>query len=372
MIYFDNGATTFPKPKSVILGVNTCLKKIGGNPARSSHKLSILASEEIYKTRECVAYLLNVSDPEGVVFTYNATYALNMAIKTMIRERCHVITSDLEHNSVIRPLERLKESLGVEYSLYNSDLPPEIAIPPLIRGDTRFIVSTIASNVSGKEIDLGALSRVASKYSLKLIIDASQAIGHKNIDLSATPCDAICAPAHKALFGIQGTGFAYFRNKNREGDFIEGGSGTNSIDTVMPKLLPEGYEAGTLSTVGIVALRHGIDFVTEIGINNIDYHLNKLRKLSEDGLRHNKRIILYPSFGGNLIFNLEGHTSSETTMMLDEYNICTRGGLHCAPSAHRRLGTLDTGTIRVTYSIMNTPCEVERFVDIVNKISHRK
>lgn len=372
MIYFDNGATTFPKPKSVILGVNTCLKKIGGNPARSSHKLSILASEEIYKTRESIASLLNVPDPEGIVFTYNATYALNMAIKTMVRERCHIITSDVEHNSVIRPLERLKQTLGIEYSLYNSDLPPEIAIPPLIRDDTRFIVSTIASNVSGKEIDLGALSRVATKYSLRLIIDASQAVGHKMIDLSATPCDALCAPAHKALFGIQGTGFAYFKNKVREGDFMEGGSGTNSIDRSMPALLPEGYEAGTLSTVGIVALRHGIDFLTEIGINNIEYHLNKLRKLSESGLRGNKKIILYPSFGGNLIFNIDGHSSSETAMMLDEYSICTRGGLHCAPSAHKKLGTLDMGTVRVSYSIMNTCGEVERFVDIVNKISHRK
>lgn len=372
MTYFDNGATTFPKPKSVILGVNSCLKKIGGNPSRSSHKLSVIASEEIYKTRECVAELLNVKNPEGVVFTYNATYALNMAIKTLIRNKCHVITSDVEHNSVIRPLERLKKDIGIEYSIFNSDLPPDISIPPLIRSDTRFIVSTIASNVSGKEIDLVMLSKIAKKYSLKLIIDASQAIGHKWIDLSESPCDVLCAPAHKALFGIQGTGFAYFANTERDGDFMEGGSGSNSIDTEMPKLLPEGYEAGTLGTVGIVALRHGIDFLNDIGIANINHHLNKLRLLSIDGLQDNSRIILYPSFGGNLIFNIEGLKSSQTAAMLDEFQICTRGGLHCAPSAHRKLGTVDIGTVRATFSIMNTQGEIEKFVDIVNKISHRK
>lgn len=372
MMYFDNAATTFPKPKSVILGVNTCLKKIGGNPSRSSHKLSILASEEIYKTREAIAGLLNISDPESIVFTYNATYALNMAIKTMIRERCHIIVSDVEHNSVIRPLEALKETLGVEYSVYNSDMLPEIAIPPLIKNDTKFIVSTLCSNVSGKNIDFYSLSNVAKSYSLRLIVDASQAIGHTAIDLSKTPCDALCAPAHKALFGIQGCGFTYFANKYREGSFIEGGSGSNSVDLKMPNLLPEGYEAGTLSTVGIMALRCGIDFVTEIGIENIEYHLNKLRGLAEAGLSEIPGIILYPSFGGNIIFNMNDLKSSASASLLDELNICTRGGLHCAPLAHKKLGTLENGSVRVSFSIMNTQGEVERFVDIVKKISHRK
>lgn len=372
MIYFDNGATTFPKPRSVILGVNSCLKKIGGNPSRSAHRLSVLASEEVYKSRECVCRFLGIPDPESIVFTYNATYALNMAIKTLVRHKCHIIVSDIEHNSVIRPLERLAATLGIEYSLYNSDLPLDDAILPLIKNDTELIISTAASNVSGKEIDIEQLSKIARSNSLRLIIDASQALGHRRVDISKIDCDALCAPAHKALFGIQGTGFAYFKNREREGDFIEGGSGSNSLDPQMPMLLPEGYEAGTLSTVGIVALRLGIEFLNEIGIDNIEYHLNKLRGITTDGLNDISGITVYPSYGGNVIFNFDGISSSQASTMLDKYGVCTRGGLHCAPSAHKKLGTIDTGTIRVSFSIMNTAHEVERFVDIVSDISHRK
>ncbi len=371
MIYFDNGATTFPKPRSVILGVNSCIKRIGGNPSRSAHRLSVLASEEIYKTRESICRFLNINEPENIVFTYNATYALNMAIKTLVRHKCHIIVSDIEHNSVIRPLERLKEMLGIEYSLYNTDLPLENAIVPLIRYDTEFIISTVASNVSGKEIDIRELSKIAKENSLRLIIDASQALGHRRIDLTESDCDALCAPAHKALFGIQGTGFAYFKKKEREGDFIEGGSGSNSINPKMPTLLPEGYEAGTLGTVGIVALRHGIEFINEIGIDNIEYHLNKLRQITSDELKSINGITVYPSYGSNVIFNFDTMRSSEASALLDKYGACTRGGLHCAPSAHRKMKTLDTGTIRVSFSIMNTEREVEKFVDIVNDISHR-
>lgn len=369
MIYFDNGATTYPKPKSVINGVNDCIKRIGGNPSRSSHKLSVLAGEEVYKTRERVADLINADFPENVVFTYNATYALNMAIKTMICEKCHVIISDVEHNSVVRPLKVLEENLGIEVSEFNSDLPPSDAIPPLIRDDTRFIVSTLASNVTGKEINFSALSNIAKVYSLGLIIDASQIIGHKKIDVSLCHCDALCAPAHKALFGIQGTGFVYFKSSARQGNFIEGGSGTNSIELTMPTILPEAYEAGTLATPGIVALRYGIEFVQEIGIDNIDRHLNKLRIIACEGLRENENIELYESYGGNVVFNIKNKSSNVVSKILDENGICTRSGLHCAPSSHKKLGTLNQGAVRATFSIMNTQDEVARFLKAITRIS---
>ena len=369
MIYFDNGATTYPKPRSVIHGVNECIKHIGGNPSRSSHRLSVLAGEEVYKTRECVANLMNAPSPENVVFTYNATYALNLAIKTLITEKCHVIISDIEHNSVIRPLRFLEEKLGIEISEYDSDIPIADAIVPLVRADTKFIVSTLASNVTGKEIDFSALSSVAKKYSLGLIVDASQVLGHKDINVSQCECDAICAPAHKALFGIQGTGFAYFKSNTRMGTFVEGGSGTNSIEAVMPVFLPEAYEAGTLSTPGIVALRHGIGFVNDIGIDNIDRHLNKLRQFACYGLNNIDGVILYESFGGNVIFNIGDISSNDLSGMLDKSGICTRGGLHCAPSAHIKLGTINQGAVRLTFSIMNKTDEVDRFLSIVKKIA---
>ena len=372
MIYFDNGATTFPKPRRVIREVKKCMERIGGNPSRSSHSLSIMAGEEVYKTRETVAELIKAKTPENVVFTYNATYALNMAIKTLIREKCHVITSDIEHNSVIRPLKSLEERLGIETDQFDSDAEPEEAILPLIKPDTRFIVSTIASNVTGKEIDINALAKIAKEHSLGLIIDASQALGHKNIDLTECECDAICAPAHKALFGIQGTGFVYFKSKYRSGEFIEGGSGTNSIEPKMPLVLPEGYEAGTLGTPGIVALRKGIEFINEKGLDNIEKHLNSLRINVSDAIKDIEGVRLYRSWGGNLIFNLFDLSSNEVSGLLDEYGICTRGGLHCSPSAHSKLGTLDNGTVRLTFSIMNTFYEAERFVKVLKLISQKR
>ena len=369
MIYFDNGATTYPKPRCVINSVYDTLSKIGGNPSRSSHKLSVMAGEEVYKTRECVANFICAPYPENVVFTYNATYALNMAIKTMIVEKCHVITSDIEHNSVVRPIQSLVDRLGVEISEYNSDLPAFESIASLIRPNTKFIVSTLSSNVTGKEIDFSFLSSIAKKYSLKLIVDASQALGHRMIDISACDCDAICAPAHKALFGIQGTGFVYFKNGMRNGEFIEGGSGTNSIEPYMPSQLPEAYEAGTLATPGIVALRRGIEFVNSIGIDNVEQHLNKLRMLTAEGLSCIEGVKLYKSYGGHIVFNIYDIPSSTISLALDKSGVCTRGGLHCAPSAHIKLGTIDQGAVRVTFSIMNTIDEVERFLMIVERIA---
>ena len=369
MIYFDNGATTYPKPKCVIDGVVDTIKRIGGNPSRSSHKLSVLAGEEIYKTRECVADFIGAPTPENVVFTYNATYALNMAIKTLIREKCHVITSDIEHNSVVRPLWSLKERLGIEISEYNSDLPVVESIERLMRPDTRFIVSTLASNVTGKEIDFSLLSDVARSNSLTLIIDASQVLGHKNINISMCDCDALCAPAHKALFGIQGTGFVYFKNGLRAGEFIEGGSGTNSIESMMPENLPEAYEAGTLSTPGIVALRHGIEFVRSVGIDNIEKHLDALRVLTIEGLKDIEGVVLYDSYGGNVIFNLGNVPSYTLSGFLDRKGICTRGGLHCAPSVHKKLGTIDRGAVRLTFSVMNSAEEVKQFLKVMRMLA---
>lgn len=371
MIYFDNGATTYPKPRCVLNGVNSCVRYRGGNPSRSSHKLSLLAGEEVYKTREAVVDLLNAPFAENVVFTYNATYALNMAIKTIISDKCHVITSDIEHNSVNRPLNVLKSKIGIDVSEYNSDLPLEDAITPLIRPDTGVIVSTLASNVTGKEIDFSALSAIAKRYSLKLIVDASQVAGHKPIDIAKCDCDAICAPAHKALFGIQGAGFAYFKDRYRRGDFIEGGSGTNSIEESMPTTLPEGYEAGTLGTPAIAALRYGIEFIKDIGIENIEHHLNKLRVLMMGDLRGMEGVTLYESYGGNVIFNLWDMPSHKLAGILDENDIYTRGGLHCAPSAHIKLGTLERGVVRVSFSILNTVDEVEHFLRTIRRISEK-
>ena len=365
MIYFDNAATTFPKPHSVIKATSKCIKEYCGNPGRGSHILSQKSAEAVYDTREKIAHLLNVEKAENVVFTHNATYALNLAIKTNITKNCHVLTSDIEHNSVVRPLEKLKQTLGIEYSFFETDGDIESNIKKIIRKDTYCIVSTLASNVTGKTIPINILSKISREYGIKLIVDASQYIGHNEIDLTKTPCDVFCAPGHKSLFGIQGCGFAYFLDSKIKESFIEGGSGTDSKSLFMPEFLPEGYEAGTLSTPSIVSLGAGIDYIDSIKILNIASKLRELSSFLKEELKKINYVILYPSFDGIVAFNHKHHYSNRLSELLNEHKICVRAGLHCAPSAHKKLGTLDYGCVRVSFSYLNTINEVEAFISAI-------
>ncbi len=371
MIYFDNAATSFPKPPSVIKEINFCLKKYCGNPGRSSHRMSVMASEAIYEARENIAKLLGVDTPEQVVFTYNATYALNLAIKTFITHKCHILISDFEHNSVIRPIEKLKRTLGIEYDTFSTDGDIKENIKALIRADTEGIVCSIASNVTGERISLKLLSNVARENGLFLIIDASQAIGHEEINLTKTPCDVLCAPGHKALFGIQGCGFAYFKENKRKESFIEGGSGSDSASIVMPMLLPEAFEAGTLSTPAIVSLSKGTEYVMKIGTDDIQHRLDSLCNAMEERLENIKAIRLYKSGNGIISFNLSDVPSSRLSMALDRRGVCVRGGLHCAPSVHRRLGTLDVGAVRMSFSYFNKKSEIDKAYKILREIAEQ-
>jgi selenocysteine lyase/cysteine desulfurase len=368
MIYLDNAATSYPKPRSVIEKLNSCLREACGNPGRSGHTLSVMASEEIYSAREAVSELLEHSHPESVVFTYNATHAINLALKSYITEPCHVICSDIEHNSVIRPLEAMRRSIGIRYSVYSTDGDVYRSIKDLIQGDTSCMISTLASNVTGREIDPAILSRIASENKLLLILDASQAIGHRKISLSDTPCDVLVAPSHKALFGIQGSGFAVFKDTARHASFIEGGSGSESKSTEMPSLLPEGYEAGTPSTPAIATLTEGIRFVNEIGIDKIRSILNKLTEETCDALSEIEGVTVYAANNGIVTFNLKNYSPSYVARELDKMSICVREGLHCAPSAHKKLGTEDRGAIRVSFSCMNTEDDIHALIKAVRSI----
>lgn len=369
MIYLDNSATSFPKPDCVIEELNFCLKKYCGNPGRSSHSLSLRSSEAIYEAREQIAALINAPYPEQVVFTYNATYALNLAIKTHVTEKCHILTSDYEHNSVIRPLERLKQTLGICYSSFSSDGDVEANIRGSVRKDTKGIVCSIASNVTGDGISLPVISKVANELGLFLIIDASQAIGHVDIDISKAPCDVLCAPGHKALFGIQGCGFAYFKENRRRESFIEGGSGADSASLFMPELLPEAYEAGTLSTPAIVSLGRGVRFVRDVGIESIQTRLYDLAEGLTERLESIEQVTLYKSGNGILPFNIGNLPSSYVARRLDEYGIYVRGGLHCAPAIHKKIGTLDRGIVRVSFSYLNSEKQLDGVYRAIKKIS---
>ena len=230
-----------------------------------------------------------------------------------------------------------------------------------IRSNTKYIVSTLASNVVGRTVALERLSVVAKKHGLILIVDASQLIGHKKIDISSTPCNILCAPGHKALFGIQGVGFAVFNDNIPRDTLIEGGSGNDSINPDMPLLLPERYEAGTLPTPSIVSLIEGINFIESVGVSEIENKINYLTERVEYVLNKIKNVVIYECGNGIVSFNVVGVPAEIVSSYLAEEGICTRCGLHCAPLAHKTIGTLGIGTVRVSLSYFNRACEIDKF-----------
>ena len=368
MIYFDNAATSYPKPKEVYKAVFDNLKYASGNPGRSSHALAAAAAESLFSTRESVCRLLGIDDPERVVFCYNATEALNLAIKTRITEKCHIITSDIEHNSVVRPLHALGKRLGVEYSVFDSDGDIERSIRALVRPDTKGIVSSLMSNVTGKIIDISVLSAVSRKLGLFLILDASQILGHRQINLKSTPCDVLCGPGHKGLYGIMGVGFAVFGDKTRSESFIEGGSGSESLNPEMPIYLPDSYEAGTPGVSAITSLDAGIKYVMNTGIDCISRTLTELTWAATDRLCSLKNVSLHAASNGIVSFNLGSIPSVTLAEMLELEGIATRGGYHCAPSAHRKLGTIGSGAVRVSFSHKNKVSEIDKLYRILKNI----
>lgn len=367
MIYLDNAATSFPKPKRVIRAVNECIAKYCGNPGRSSHRLALAAADKIFETREILSDFVGSEKCENIIFTPNATYALNLVIKGLIKKKCHCIVSDMEHNSVLRPLYKLMDKYGVEISFFNSDLPLSEAITPLIRNDTEVLVSTLCSNVTGKSVDLDGLSRIAKDNSIKLILDASQYVGHIRTDLTNVCYTAFCSAGHKSLFGIQGSGFAIINDHKLFDTLTEGGSGFDTFSKYMPELLPERYEAGTPSTPAIVSLGEGIRYINSVGIENIEKHILSLTDLLQYELLAIPGIKLYGANNGIAAFNIRDIPSSRLSEILDKRDVATRSGFHCAPTIHTKLGTTE-GAVRVSISYLNTANDIYALSSILKRI----
>ena len=362
-VYLDNAATSFPKPKRVVDELYRCVVSYCGNPGRSGHGMSMYAAEKIYEAREIISAFFGLSEPEKVCFTQNSTSSLNTVIKGLIKNKCHVIISDAEHNSVLRPLFRLKSELNIEISRFDSDKPLRKSVIPLIRKDTGFLICNLTSNVTGKEIDLNEIKEIADKYKLALILDASQSAGHKKIDLNGIKRGALCCAGHKALFGIQGSGFFVLLGDTLPSVVFEGGSGSDSFNKRMPDEPPEKYEAGTLSCPAIVTLSEGIKFINSVGIENITDKINRLTSYTLDRLNDLKDIHIYGANSGIISFNKEGLSSFETADMLSERSIAVRGGFHCAPEIHKKLGTEKRGTVRISYSYLNTFSDADRLIE---------
>ena len=289
MIYLDNAATTYPKPESVYDAVLDCMKNYCANPGRAGHKLAMRAAREIYDTRENLAKLFNIDNPMNIVFTSNATDSLNLAIKGSVTEGDHIITTSMEHNSVIRPIKALEKN-GVENTIVNCDKDGFLDYEDLenaIKPNTKLIVTTHASNVCGTLVDIAKVGEIAKKHNILYLVDASQTAGVYDIDVKKINVDMLAAPGHKCLFGPQGTGILYIREGLNVDILKEGGTGSKSEDLFQPDLVPDKYESGTNNTPGIAGLNAGVKFIFEEGIENIrereeelcKYMLNRLEEV---------------------------------------------------------------------------------------------
>ncbi len=379
MIYIDNSATSYPKPKSVKKAVVRAYDKFYANVGRNSSKDSLKAANEVYKTREVLATLLN-TQPENIVFTYNATYALNMALNGVIREGMTVAIDRFSHNSALRPLYALSKR-GVKLRfLESSPFKDSVIISSfkkLIKSEKiDVLVLNHTSNVSGKVAPVKALSSICKQRGITLILDASQAVGSSFLDMKKLGVDILASSGHKGLYGITGTGFLAVSEDYGFSlePLISGGSGIFSMEREMPLLLPERLEAGTLGVIGISSMRAGAEFLLERGIDEIGEWERRLQRKTVSELMNIKGVRVYNADINSkaiVLFNVEEITSSKLADELEKYSVVGRAGYHCAPLAHEYFGTNNPesdGAMRLSFGYFNTNSDCEKVVRAVNKI----
>ena len=377
MIYMDNAATTWPKPPSVYKAVTGCMEIYGANPGRSGHKMAVQAGNILLYTREMLCELFHINDPFQIVYTFNCTDSLNLAIKGLLAPGDHVITTSMEHNSVARPIKEL-EKRGVEATFVKCSIegrldPDDIKIA--IKANTRLIVTTHASNVTGALMPIEAIGKIARSYGVPYLVDAAQTAGIVPIDLSTLPVDMVAFPGHKSLLGPQGTGALYLNPKIQPIQLRDGGTGSQSESVYQPDMMPDRYESGTLNTPGIAGLGAGVKYILSQGQNKLIAHERRLEKLFIEALSQIKGIKIYGPVQvseriGVISVNIKDKDSSEVANLLDErYDIATRGSLHCAPLAHQTIGTLKQGTVRFSFGIFNTLDEVKYCIKALEEIS---
>lgn len=373
MIYFDNSATTFPKPVSVRRACSEGLERYGGNPGRSGHELSIRAAQKIYEVRSLAAELF-AAEPENVAFTQNCTYALNMAIKGIMQYGGHLIISSYEHNSVARPSYRLTQTAGVRLSIAdvsNDDEQTVQTFEKLIDKDTKCICVTAASNVTGRALPVKALGELCKRYGICLIVDGAQACGVSDLKLS-DGINLLCTAGHKSLYGPAGTGLLITDGEYCLSTIIEGGTGATSAELEQTPTMPEKLESGTLNTAGILGLGEGIKFVKAKSIDRIRAHEQMLCERFIEGVRSVKGIKLYETDVKKLpivAFNIGDMPSEELASALSDKGFALRGGLHCAPLAHNTLGTLGQGAVRFSPSVFNNTYQTDSLVMAIRRLS---
>lgn len=376
-MYFDNAATTIHKPKAVTDKLVEVISSGNfGNPSRSGHMLSQKSMMAIFDTKKSLARLCHIENPSDILLTENATFALNFAIKSLVNEKDHVITSTTEHNSILRPLYQI----GADISFVDFDENYELIyrdLPKLLKKNTKFLVINSASNILGDSKDLDRLYDFARENELIMIVDTAQSLGLIDIDMGKYENSLFAFTGHKSLYGPSGTGGLI-----KNGDFpfdqvFAGGSGIDSFRETMPPSFPQIFEAGTANFLGQIALKAGVDFILDEGIDKINKKVKDLAKRFYRGIEDISNLKFYSKDPaclktGLVSFNIGNIPSDEISLILDEdYNIQTRPGSHCAPLVHKHLGTEKQGIVRFSFSYFNTSEEVDRSIQALREISQR-
>ena len=372
MIYLDNAASSFPKPQCVYKAMYDWIRSNGANAGRSGHKLSYDAGILIYQTRELISEIFGIKNPENISLVPNATYGLNMLIQGLLKDGDHVITTELEHNSVLRPLYKC-EKRNVSLSIAKVDLSDDDTtiqnILSLINSKTKLIVCTQCSNVCGKIMPIKELSK-RKPENIKLLVDGSQGAGVIPINIQRDGIDYYCAPSHKSLYGPQGAGFVAVCSTPPE-PLLCGGTGSDSFNKNQPEAMPDLLECGTLPTPVIAGFKKGLEFVNKIGVENIFEYKKRLIYEIDNSLSGIERIIRYNDYSnggfvGAIAFNISGTSSEKIASYLADNQICVRGGIHCAPLYHLKMNTEDSGMVRVSPGLFNTEKDINRFIKVLN------
>lgn len=384
MIYLDNSATTFPKPDSVISAMTDFMKNTCANPGRSGHKMAQETNREILMARMDMAKLFNIANPMQLIFTKNASEALNIAILGYLKKGDHVITSCMEHNSVLRPLNYLKDIGDIELSIVSSDDEGFVHAKDIaaeLKSNTTLVAVTHASNLTGSINDIKEISKTITTENLNrenkinLLVDAAQTVGLVDIDVNEMGIDMLAGAGHKSLYGPTGTGFLYVSENIKLEPLYRGGTGSISESLIQPDFMPDMLETGTLNASGIVGLKAGINYIVEKDIQKLrEKQQNMIAKLISEFSKIEKVKI----FGSKdskkrasaVSINIGDRDSQEITYLLsDKYDIATRGGKHCAPLAHKRMGTLEQGMVRISISSFTTDEEINSVINAVKELA---
>lgn len=378
-IYLDNAATSFPKPDVVMKKMMEYMKNIGATSGRGAYKSAIESDRLIYNCRKMICKIFNGSDPSKVIFTSNITEALNVVINGFLKEGDHVITSSLEHNAVWRPLKTLERDRGIEISTVHctsEGITDYNDVEKLIKPNTKLIIFTHASNVLGAIQPIREIGQIAKKHKVKFLVDSAQTAGSYPIDVKKDNIDILAFTGHKSLLGPTGTGGFLVNCDITMNPLKSGGTGGDSKYPYQPDYFPNRYEAGTPNVVGIVGLGEALNFIYSVGIENIRKKEEAIIEYAIEKLKNVKGIEIYgpkkaEKIVGVISFNIKNIKAEEISYELDrQYDIMVRTGIHCAPTAHKIMGTEDIGAVRIGIGYFSEKGHIDILVKALNKIQN--